>query len=81
MLLSWIGHVNTTESSLYMSLFPHHSHICHYSWIYPFVIVILSDHRFNGQSSLGLTINFKIMTQYLFVTTIFEIDIKFGMIQ
>ena len=44
-LSSWIGNVKTTEWSHWVTLFSHHSHLCHCSWLYPYVIMILYGNR------------------------------------
>ena len=52
-LLSWIGHVNTIEWSHCVTLFSHHSHLCHHSWFYHYVIVILYGHRVKAPQCSG----------------------------
>ena len=50
-LLSWIGHVNTIAHCV--TLFSHHSHLCHCSWLYPYVIVTLHGHRVKAPQCSG----------------------------
>ena len=77
-LLSWIHHVNTIEWSHCVTLFSHHSHLCHCSWLYPNVIVILYGHRVKAAQCSGGDYGFLITTQYLFLSTLFQIDLKFA---
>ena len=51
--LSLIGHVNTIEWSHCVTVFSHHSHLCHCSWLYPYVIVILYGHRVKAPQCSG----------------------------
>ena len=42
---SHTGHVNIIEVSHCVTLFSHHSHLCHCSWPSPYVSVVLYRHR------------------------------------
>ena len=57
-LLSWIGHVNTTEWSHCVTLFSHHSHLYHCSCLYHYVIVILYGHRVKAPQCSGADYGF-----------------------
>ena len=48
-----IGHVNPIEVSHCVTLFSHHSHLCHCSWLPPYVIMILYRHRVRLLSAMG----------------------------
>ena len=45
--------MNTIEVSHCVTLFSHHSHLCHCSWLSPYVSVILYRHRVKGPQCNG----------------------------